>query len=139
MVSLLLRKYRIAFILPLVITCIIVAMVETGQGNVKLAPFGDLNLNEIAFKLNFDFNGRIVYMLPLFLFHHLFDVIGTSLMLIRLAYFSNSIFVFNSNEIEVALSESSKVRVACIALNARGAGYYGGGFHICDYFCVIGN
>ncbi len=95
MVGFLLRKYRVAFIAPLVATCFISVIIRVIINNdeVTIAPFGGLTFRDIAFKLNFEnFDARVLYMVPLLLFHHLCDVIGTSLMLIRLAYFSGSIF-----------------------------------------------
>ncbi len=62
-----------------------------------------------AGQLNFDFDWRAAFLIPLFVIHHFFDAIGTSLVLLRQAYFSNTKIQLNTEDLERNFATSKKV------------------------------
>jgi len=110
--GLILRKFRSAFVVSIlgisIFVIILTAIIE--PDNLVLAPFGQFDMSKTAGKLNFNFDWRAFYLIPLLLLHHLFDAVGTSLVLLRQAYFSNTKIQFNNEELENSIASSSKVR-----------------------------
>jgi len=112
MAGLILRGYKSAFIIAIISTSILMIILKAiiEPDDLVLGNFGDLNMSSVAGRLNFDFNWKALYIIPLLLIQHLFDSVGTILVLLRQAYFSNSKISLNAEDFEESLTQSKKVR-----------------------------
>lgn len=73
-------------------------------------------MSPVAGQLDFNFDVRALYLIPMFMFHHLFDVVATTLVLLRQAYFSKTKVELRSEDLDESLASSSKVRIIEISL-----------------------
>lgn len=71
---------------------------------------GLLDISPIAFRLDFNFGLNALYLVPILLFHQLFDAVATVLVLLRHAYFSSSKIDLGHEEIDRNLASSRKVK-----------------------------
>ena len=114
--GLILRNMKTAFVITIVGTCFISLFIKLiiDKDQDTTNKFGELSMSAVAGQLNFEFDARVLYVIPLVLIHHLFDAVACSLVLLRQAYFSGTTVSLKSEDIEESLISSDKVRAILI-------------------------
>ncbi|KAJ3425577.1 xanthine/uracil permease [Anaeramoeba flamelloides] len=107
------RKYKNAFIVPSLVCAAVSIIIRLSTKEFHISEWYFPRLDDVAFKLRFNWKGSAAFIIPLFMIDHIFDSLCTLLTIVHFAFLDNVSF---NEEAFMSLFSGSRTKTVRITM-----------------------